>query len=144
MMQVKSCCADRLKKSVRAGEQLTVDYRCFNFEGGCLCEACTGLTIYTKKDFAETAGRVCCISSKGSELLTRRAVEAGTTLGFFVGELVLFDVAREQGILGMAQTLLVSSRPPWVPSDLWEAFEGPQGVVIDARGIDPASEPKVT
>ena len=94
-------------------------------------------------DFAETAGRVCCVASTGPGLCTRRAVDPGTTLGFFVGELVLFDVACEQGVLGMAQTLLVSSRPPWVPSDLWKAFEGPNGVVIDARGIESASKPKV-
>jgi hypothetical protein len=40
--------SDRLNKTVRAGQQLTVDYRCFSFEAGCLCEACTGLTNYSQ------------------------------------------------------------------------------------------------
>ena len=46
--------SDRLNKMVRAGQQLTVDYRCFTFETGCLCVACTGLTNYSQVDAHHT------------------------------------------------------------------------------------------
>jgi hypothetical protein len=49
----------------------------------------------------------------------------------------------EKGDLGLAQTLHVSSRPPWVPCDLWKTFDGPNGVVIDARSARPGFQSKV-
>ena len=49
----------------------------------------------------------------------------------------------EKGDLGLSQTLHVSSRPPWVPCDLWKMFDGPNGVVIDARSARPRFQSKV-
>ena len=49
----------------------------------------------------------------------------------------------EKGDLGLAQTLHVSSRPPWVPCDLWKKFDGPNGVVIDARSARLGFQSKV-
>ena len=50
-------------------------------------------------DYAGAAERVCLPSVTGKGLLACTAVEAGRTIGFFVGELVLFDLSRGRASL---------------------------------------------
>ena len=64
---------------------------------------------------------------------------AGDAGGVAIGGALI----TEKGDLGLAQTLLVSSRPPWVPCDLWKKFDGPNGVVIDARSARLGFQSKV-
>jgi hypothetical protein len=45
-------------------------------------------------DYAGAAERLCMPSVTGKGLFVSTAVEAGRTIGFFVGELVLFDLCR--------------------------------------------------
>jgi|LauGreDrversion4_2_1035121.scaffolds.fasta_scaffold509281_2 hypothetical protein len=50
-------------------------------------------------DYAGAAERLCLPSVTGKGLLACTAVEAGRTIGFFVGELVLFDLSRGRASL---------------------------------------------
>ena len=76
-----------MNRRVSAGEQLTVDYRDFNFEHGCLCFECTGLTTYDELDYATSADRVC-EAGLSEGLFTKRSVGVGTVIGFAVGNLL--------------------------------------------------------
>ncbi len=84
-------------------------------------------TFFGKKKFPKKARGVSTNSAAGDA--------GGVAIG---GALI-----TEKGDLGLAQTLLVSSRPPWVPCDLWKKFDGPNGVVIDARSARLGFQSKV-
>ena len=135
-------CADRLKRLVKAGEQLTVDYRCFNFENGCLCLGCTGLTTYDESDYATAVGRICAPDGLNGGLITKRCVAIGIIVGFDVGRLLPVAEAQGQEILGNAQVKVVRRKPPWVLPAAWNDSKGQQyGAVIDSRHAEVSVNP---
>ena len=92
----------RLNRDVKRGEQLTVDYRGFDFSNGCLCFGCTGLTTYCQEDYAKVIGRLCSLKvvrPKAAGLFTREEIKVGSCIGFFVGKLIPFDLAQGQSFL---------------------------------------------
>ena len=115
-----------------SGTQLTVDYRCFTFENGCLCQACTGLTTYTEENYAASAERLCRAGRGG--LFTKQRVAEKTIIGFAVGNLLSLTA---QGVIGHSNnTRLVKQKPPWAPASVWASLQDhqdEQGALIDFR-----------